>query len=375
MPAREAGLPTSSGGGIRGATGGATLRTPQLGVLVNGVALAGAVSAEVTSNSHYAADRFRVRTALRADDPSLWAQADMLVEVRMGLGGAWASLVTGAVDRLDIDPVQEVVELEGRDLTAGLIEARTQETFANRTSSEIATILAGRQGLGTDVAATGTPVGRYYQSEHDRITLDQFSRATTQWDLLVFLARHEGFDVWVDGTTLHFQPQVTGSAGAVALTPGDCMDLRLERSLTLARDIEVTVKSWNTRQQAAFTQTARSGPQGSAGSGTASGKVQRYVYVRPNLTPQDALQLASRILADLSRHERVVRATLPGELALTPRSLVQLSGTGTDFDQVYYVAEIERRLSVAGGFVQTVRAKNSSPASAASTPVADDGTG
>lgn len=350
-----------------------SLRAPRLSVLVNGSSLTGAIAAEVSSNSHYAADRFRVRTALQADDPTIWTQSDMLVEVRMGLGGTWTSLITGGVDRLDIDPLQGVVELEGRDLTAGFIEARTQETFANRTSSEIATILAGRQGLTADVAATSTPVGRYYQSEHDRITLNQFSRATTEWDLLVFLAQHEGFDVWVDGTTLHFQPQVTADQEAAVLTPNDCLDLRLERSLTLARDIEVVVKSWNTRQQTAFTETARSAGKGGTASGAATaGKVQRYVYVRPNLTPQDALQLAQRILGELSRHERVVRATLPGELTLTPRSLVRLAGTGTDFDQTYYVAEIDRRLSVERGFTQTVRAKNSSPASATTTPVQAD---
>ena len=355
MPALEAGLPASK------------LRVPQLDVLLNGASLIGAISADVSSNSHYAADRFHVQIALEAGASSLWTQPDMLVEVRMGLDGSWSSLVTGAVDRLEIDPVRGLVDVEGRDLTAGLIEARTQETFANRTSSEIAMLLAQRHGLSANVSATSTPVGRYYQSEHDRITLDQFSRATTQWDLLVFLAQHEGFDVWVSSTTLNFQPQASAGTNVAVLTPRDCIDLRLQRSLTLARDIQVVVKSWNTRQQAAFTQTARSPGQG-GGS-----KAQQYVYVRPNLTPQDALQLAQRILGDLTRHERVVVATVPGDVTLTPRSLLQLAGTQTDFDQMYFVAEIERRLSVDRGFVQTIRAKNSSPASVATTPT-DDGT-
>lgn len=342
-----------------------SLRVPQLDVLVNGASLAGAISADVTSNSHYAADRFRAQIALGAGPASVWTQSDMLVEIRMGLDGSWSSLVTGAVDRLDIDPVRGLVELEGRDLTAGLIEARTQETFANQTSSEIAELLAQRHGLTASVFPTGTPVGRYYQNEHDRITLNQFSRATTEWDLLVFLAQHEGFNVWISGTMLNFQPQAASALGAAGLTPSGCIDLRLQRSLTLARDIEVVVKSWNTRQQAAFTQTARSTGRGSLG------KAQRYVYVRPNLTPQDALQLAQRILGDLTRHERVILATVPGELVLTPRSLLQLSGTETDFDQMYYVAEIDRRLSVDRGFIQMIRAKNSSPASASTTPTDD----
>ena len=140
------------------------------------------------------------------------------------------------------------------------------------------------------------------------------------------------------------------------LYPTDLIDLRLERSLTLARDIEVTVKSWNSRQQSAFTQTARA-----QGRGTLGGKAQRYIFVRPNLTSGQALQLAQQMLAELTRHERVVVATMPGDLRITPRSMIALAGTSTAFDQNYFVDEIERTMRFEGGFVQRIRAKNLSP--------------
>ena len=38
------------------------------------------------------------------------------------------------------------------------------------------------------VTATTTPAGRYYQADHDKVTGGQFSRATTEWDLLCELA-------------------------------------------------------------------------------------------------------------------------------------------------------------------------------------------
>ncbi len=132
-----------------------------------------------------------------------------------------------------IDPALGLVHLDGRDLTTSLIETRTQETFANRTASEIATLLAGRHSLTAQVVPTTTPVGRYYQDEHDRITLDQFSHATTEWDLLVFLARQESFDVFVQGQSLYFQPATQPTDIAMAVRPGDLIDLKLERSLTL----------------------------------------------------------------------------------------------------------------------------------------------
>ena len=258
-------------------------------------------------------------------------------------------------DRVDIDPIQRVLRLEGRDLTARLIEARTQESFVNRTASEIVEILAVRRELTAKAAATKTPVGRYYQNEHDRVILSQFSRAMTEWDLLTWLARQEGFDVYVRGTALHFGPAPAAGAPR-AITQGDALSLRLERALTLARDIEVVVKSWNSRQQHAFTQTARAA--GGRHGGAKTGSPQRQVLVRPNLTQEQALQLAQTTLAALTRHRMVLHLSMPGDLTLAPRDALRLTGTGTAFDQVYYVDEITRRLSVQHGFVQHVRAGN-----------------
>ena len=181
-------------------------------VIANGQIVCGAMEAEVISNNYYAADRFRASVALGIDPwagASFWAsEPDILLDVQFSLdgGASFVSLVQGVVDSVSIDPTLGLVRLDGRDLTSALIEARTQETFANRTSSEIASLLAQRHNLTPQVIATTTPVGRYYQSEHDRITLNQFSRTTTEWDLLVFLARQEGFDVFVQGQTLYFQP-------------------------------------------------------------------------------------------------------------------------------------------------------------------------
>ena len=329
-----------------------SVRAPRLDVLLNGIALAGVIDAEVSSIGHYAADRFRLRVALSANAASIWAQTSIAIELRFSLGSSWVSLVQGNVDRLDVDPIRHEVELEGRDLTASLIEARTQEAFVNQTSSEIATLLAGRHGLTANVTTTTTPVGRYYQSEHSSITLGQFARATTEWDLLIYLAQREGFQVWVRGSTLYFNPVSIGATIGLSISPSDCIDLRLSRALTLARDIEVVVKSWNSRQKQAFTETARQS------SASANGQpALTYVYVMPNLTPADALNRAQQILAELSQHERNVSITMPGELTLLPRASVTLINTGTDFDGTYEIASVTRRLDERSGFTQTVRAR------------------
>ena len=331
---------------------GSELRVPQLFASSNGTPLPSLLEADVHANSHFAAARFRLRLAIDASTAASLLPPGSIIEVRIGDGGAPVSLLQGEADTVHADVLNRTVEIDGRDLTARLLDARTQETFSNQTASEIAQTLAQRHDLTPNVTATRTLAGRYYADEHDRITLGQFSRATTEWDLLTFLAAREGFEAYVSGQTLTFAPR-GDAASMVQLTPNDCLSLSLEHTLTLARDLAVTVKSWNTRQQTAFTQTARSSGQGRRG-----GPPQRIVVVRPNLSPEDALQLAGRILADLSAHERLVHAEMPGELSLTPRSRVQLTGTGTDFDQLYFVAEIDRHFTAEQGFTQRLRLKN-----------------
>ncbi len=329
------------------------LRQPRLTVLVNGVPLANAIEATVTSTAFFSADRFRVQAALAGDAAAWAAQPQLHVEVQVALSplGPFASLVQGYADWVAIDPLAGTLLIEGRDRSADLIEARTQETFANRTSSEIATILAGRHGLAANVRATTTPVGRYWELEHDSLTLNAAGAATTEWDLLVTLAKREAFDLWVGGTVLNFQPR--SAAPPVLLPMASVMALRLERALTLAGDIDVSVKSWHSRQGVATVQTARTA-RGAARS-------KQYVYVAPNLTPAEAQAYAQNVLAELTGHELVASIEMPGELTLAPRLPLLLQGTGTIFDTALRIDEIERRLHATRGFTQRLRARAALP--------------
>ena len=72
----------------------------------------------------------------------------------------------------------------------------------------------------------------------------------------------------MSGTALYFQPAQTGAAGySVTWNPqtrtADVVRLVLVRSLTLAKDVQVTVRSWNSRQGRAFTRKS-----GTAGKGS-----------------------------------------------------------------------------------------------------------
>jgi len=311
--------------------------------------MAGALSAEVTAAAWHAAARFQVTLALSVVD-SAWlnAQTALEVEVFAGLDGSWASLVLGRADSIRINPIRGTIEIEGRDLTAAMLEARTQEAFPNRTASEIVELVAARHGLNPVTTPTQDLVGRVDQGGWSRQTLDQHARATTEWDLLVALAQLEQYELYVSGRDLNFNPAPLAGTEVVVLAPVDCMELCVERSLALAQQVEVVVKSWNTRDRRMRTHTARSGT---------TGGLKQNVYVRPNLTDQQTVQIANAALSDLMSHAQVMSAAMPGELVLTPRSFIGLIGTSSGSDGTYRVVSIERSISVDRGFVQWLRAK------------------
>lgn len=342
------------------------LRLPRLQILADGVLLPGAIAASVSSNNHFGADIWQARLALSAAPGglSVWdTRTTSLIDIQIGLGASgWVSLVNGQIDSLSADPVEGVVTIGGRDLTAVLIEARTREAFANQTASDVATLLAGRHGLTPQVTATTTPIGRYYSDDHERLTLDRYTRASTEWDLLVWLAQQESFDTFVAATTLFFQPSnptpsptMVLQASAHGSTPPNISALQVMRAMTLSGPIDVTVKSWNSQQQTSIVETASR-----AGSGT----VRNYAYLRPNMSSSAALAMAQQKLAAIIDHEYVIIVDMPGELTLSPRDCVTLAGTGSSFDQSYQIDEIIRCFDLNRGFMQTIRARTASQTAA-----------
>ena len=337
-----------------------TLRQPRLRATADGQIISCAESAQVISTAHATADRFRLTLAPGALAVADWADlTDELIEISFSLDGAsWFSLIVGNVDQLRLAPSSGQVVLEGRDLSARLIDSRIEQTFANQTSSDIASQFAADAGLDANIATTSTPVGAYWQLEHDQIMLAAHCRARSRWDLVVQLAAREGFDVWVSNTSLNFQPSDQSNIVEQSYAPSDFLRLSLERSLTIARDISINVQSWNSREARMVSQTAVGRRGGTIAS---SGSPLSYTFLLPNLTASDAQSIAEQRLSELTRHERVLDAEMPGELSLAPRQKINLIGTQSGFDQSYWIDTITRRLSVQGGFTQILRARSASP--------------
>lgn len=351
---------------------GSQLRTPKFSLFVNqNDILTGVESFEVTNASHFAADTFRLTAAVGnlppGFGPDYWGSSvgDKL-EIFASIGqGTPKSLIYGQVDDVEFDPVGRSLSLSGRDLSAQLIDTKTATSYNDQTASQVVQAIAKEHGLTASATTTTTRVGTYYELYHLHLTKDQ-----AEWDLLMFLAEREGFDLWVSGQTLNFQPPVALNADPYVLLWSDqgqgkrvsnLETLKLHRSQTLAKDVVVTVKSFNQAQGTNVTATAKRSQANK--SQRVGGAAQLYTYYEPNLSQAAAQQLANSRAEEITRHERVITGTLPGDNLLTNRSLLKLVGTGTEWDQVYFVDTVTRKMSFRDGYSMEFRAKNHSPQS------------
>lgn len=364
------------------------LRQIRARAVCDGRPLPGLCGFSWTESTHYTPATFSAIFATNADkafSAQWWDARDtgMTIDLWVGveLPGAalvWTQIGTGAVDTHSFSAAMTRVEAQGRDLAALMIDQRTSETFQNRSASEIVAEIAARHALTGDVTPTTTPVGRYW-GDHTCQTRAQDSSETTEWDLLVRIAEMEGFDLYMQGRTLHFHPAIDPEsppwvarfhpADSVQVTPvGNVHDLRMTRRFALAKPVTVVVRSFDSRSgktvsaSASFGAATRDTSIGGA-HGTVRLRPTRYTYVRANLTQDQCQTMADRLLNDVVRHERAVGFSAPGDTRLDPRRMVRLDGTGTDFDQLYYIDSITKNVSFDTGFSMDVMAKNHSPSS------------
>ena len=407
------------------------VRRPQPVMKVNGVVTPGLLRFSAYSNGFFSADTWTAQIGIGNTgtgnlSAAYWAgQDDLELDLMVSLDGSPPQrVILGRSDRVQLDLEQQLIRISGRDYTGLLVDKKSSEKYPNLTSSQIVTQLAQAVGLSTTapasagpqpiiltkaqaalltpqqaaavlennaaagkassgaptstVQATTTPAGVYYDSEHVRLNGTQSSEQS-YWTLMTFLAQHEGMNLWVDGKTVYMQPPATPPgpnpfrlgyryAGAGNTVPkSNQQHIVLERSLTLVRDVSVTVISWNyeTGKAIKAMATSQKSPRPPHGGPVSTGTyipTNGYKFNIPGLTKDQAMQIAQTRLADLTKHERRVAVeNTPGRTRLTPRDYLVLTGTLTDFDQTYEIERIERTISKAG-FFSSIWAKNSSPA-------------
>jgi hypothetical protein len=349
------------------------VKTPRFRLTMNGSILDGITQLQVSLPLSFRVGQFSFTKAFLPQDdfPASWWSATssktMLVSVSLSTDGEnFLEVITGNVDTHRYDPIANCISVAGRDLAALLCDERIVATYRNQTASQIATSFAAEHGLNTSITATKTLAGRFYDIDHDETHGGEFSCATNEWDLLCRLGSQEGITPYVFGNTLFFNPPsqnpptfpISFSLNAAGEMVSNVTGLTLERHMTEARDIVVTVRSWHSRKKASLSATVRTKTKS---PGTDSNvPPSTYLILVPNLTQQECLAKAQQLALDYSQHERNLSVVFPSFGFMNPATVVPVSGTGTDYDMTYYPQAITYSVDFESGARTEIFAKFSS---------------
>ena len=331
-------------------------------VSINGDPAFGLLRASIATTNCFSADTFSLTFAIGAspsEDVDFWsaissAYVELTAAVSSTYSVAYQPLIAGMVDAIHVDAIHKTVGLEGRDLSSSMIDSYRQQDFVNQTASEIVATIAQYHGLGAIVTPTTGNIGRYYSDGYTKLSLGQFSRFQSDWDLVVQLARQNQFDVFVQGRTLYFQPASGSSIVPIAISLRDLRSARMERHLAIGQNIVAKVQSWNSQNMAAYdSNSSAAASSSSAGLDTAA---PAFLFSGSNLTSQQVSDAAERYTAELRRLSTILHLNMPWDLSLSPRTTILITDTNSEFDTAYRIEDIERHFSSTQGCSQSVRA-------------------
>jgi hypothetical protein len=338
-------------------------RTPRVRALINGMPVDDVIHADVTDRGSCKSSHFEL--TVRAGGISLNTQWLNLqngpVSVTISFYTQWddtdAVEFEGLADSISFDPIRMIARIQGKDYSSVLANSSFQQSFSNQTASEIASYIATRHGFGSNITQTTTMVGSYRRNGHNQMSLNAYSHVTSEWDLLVLLAKTEGFELFIDGTSLVFSPQAALLRNYMTIDNGNAKEITFRRNCVLSDQTRVIVKSWNSWMNGS---SLSSGQQTSSEAevdfaGLSQDPGTDLVFITPNLSAQETEQLAQLYLQTLNEQNLTVDIVMPGETLLHPRDVLTVGDTGTSFDTQYVVRSLRRRFSPTGGFLQYIQ--------------------
>lgn len=362
----------------------AGVRQPRGVVKIQGNVVDGWIDSSVTNNTYFEADTFHVAFSASAlvgtYDAEFFSSitTDTFVEILYGFPSnpdkpdptELTSHIYARIDDIDYDPVNRIITLTGRDLTGALIDGKVPRDFVNKTASQVVATIAKAYSLASVITPTSGYVGSLSQDGGYELLHTEGS----DWDLIANLARHVGFVAYVQQKTLYFQADTTGNTDPyviqwtpptddVASPTANAIELSFTRSLTITKGVSVTVQAAGLSNKASVSRSYPTAPRAiTPGKATPYGATTVYTYTLPaGSTPAECEAEALKRYTTIVSHAMKVKGTLPGDGLLSARGLVQVKGTGTDFDQTYFPRSVTRSMNMKDGYTMEVQGQNFTP--------------
>ena len=284
-------------------------------------------------NDNYLSDWFRKLQEVKiylgyVKNPASWSKSEL------------DHVFTGRID--GVKPKfgnSMTVQIIGRDYSAPMIDTEYSVAYAERTSSQIAAMLAQKYGLTPWITKTTVIVEKELQADKK------------EWEVLQALADREGFVCYVTkNKELYFGPRQEEDEEVVAElsyhVPGlaNIGEIEFDDS-TIGVINKVTIRHWGRNRQLIEASAVNQQVVDAMG-----GQIkERVIYESRAKTYELAKMYAEKRLKQLSRTVVTASGICPGNPKIIAEKRVKVSGCGR-FDEIYYVEKAVHKLSKSEGY-------------------------
>jgi phage protein D len=262
------------------------------------------------------------------------------------------SVFKGEITSLEPEFTQDglLLTVRGFDRSHRLNRARKTATFQDMTASDIASKLAGANGLSPRVTSTRAKP-KFSQQNNE-----------TDWEFLWRLASMYDYEVVVEDRTLWFRP-AGGAAGAATveleLGQGGAWPalIALRPRVTAVQQVkEVIVRGWDATSKQAIVATAAVGEPASkiglarSKATEAFGGGKLTIADAPVTTQEEANMLAKSFASQLAHVFLHADGTCEGDPRVVPGAKLNVKGVGTRFKGTYVVSKATHSIQGGGGY-------------------------
>ncbi|HWN41051.1 MAG TPA: contractile injection system protein, VgrG/Pvc8 family [Thermoanaerobaculia bacterium] len=283
-----------------------------------------------------------------SDDP-LFAEGGE-VEVLMGYAGDLAPVFVGEVTGLEPEfnaDETPTVTIRGYDRRHRLMRGRKTRSFTQVKDSDIASQVAQDAGLSAEAEDTQVPLD--YVLQHNQ----------TDLEFLETRARRIGFEVWVEGKTLHFRPRPVDESEVATLHLEEDLLEFYPRASTVGLAGAFEARGWNVKDKEALLGEAAASDAGSTMGGKtlgvdvaeqAFGAAVGAAVDQAPLSQGEADQIAKGQMKEMALSYVTGEGVATGRYDLKAGTVVKIEGCGQRFSGLYYLSSVRHTYTTRRGY-------------------------
>lgn len=271
------------------------------------------------------------------------------VEIRMGRDDEPRSVVKGEITSAEMEIEQgsaPLLTVRGYARSHRLHRGRQSRSFMNMSDADIVQKIAQEAGLSAKCDSTPT---------HDYV----FQNNQTNWEFLKERAARLGYELFVEGRTLHFRkPQAGQQQAPEQKLWQNLLSLRVKVSSSFQAG-EVIVKAWDPKTKQPIVGRASNGrlapktgiPQSGGQMASQFGSAKVYVVNRPVESQAEADAMAKAVYDELDGAFVQAEGACLGDPAIKPGMTVKMATLGQRLSGQYYVTSATHSVSAEEGYI------------------------